>query len=170
MFCPTRRAKKGIISRTNTSVQRCLYPLFQNPPPQVFRCLLLSENHLNPQVKINKMVNKHTEHYHRSPSQLISRIHPFIFPCTFKGFISSESLNFFQNLYIPPWLWKSFKFIALRLLTNTSVRQKIESVHFYSWLQAKLSPRILSFSLRQKEVAHSSKQRFLNTFIVEQKR
>ena len=115
MFCPTRRAKKGIISRTNTSVQRCLYPLFQNPPPQVFRCLLLSENHLNPQVKINKMVNKHTEHYHRSPSQLISRIHPFIFPCTFKGFISSESLNFFPKPVYSTMVVEKFQIYSVKI-------------------------------------------------------
>ena len=30
MFCPTRGPKNGISSWTNTSVQRCLYPLFQN--------------------------------------------------------------------------------------------------------------------------------------------
>ena len=63
------------------------------------------------------MVNKHTVNYHPSPSQLISRIHTLIFLWTPKGFISPESfLNFFLNLYIPPWLWKSFKFIVLRSL------------------------------------------------------
>ena len=63
------------------------------------------------------MVNKHTVDYHPSPSQLISRIHTLIFLWTPKGFISPESfLNFFLNLYIPPWLWKSFKVIVLRLL------------------------------------------------------
>ena len=63
------------------------------------------------------MVNKHTVNYHPSPSQLISRIHTLIFLWTPKGFISPESfLNFFLNLYIPPWLWKSFKVIVLRLL------------------------------------------------------
>ena len=56
-------------------------------------------------------------YYHPSPSQLISRILPLIFLWTPKGFISPESfLNFFLNLYIPPWLWKSFKVIVLRLL------------------------------------------------------
>ena len=40
-----------------------------------------------------------------------------IFLWTPKGFISPESfLNFLLNLYIPPWLPKSFKFIVLRLL------------------------------------------------------
>ena len=81
-------------SISNTSVQRCLYPLFQNPP--IFWCPLFSENYLNPQVRINKMVNKHTVDYHPSPSRLISRIHPLIFLLTPKGFISPESfLNFF---------------------------------------------------------------------------
>ena len=100
-----------------------------NPP--LFYCPLFSENYLNPQVRINKMVNKHTVDYHPSYSQLISRIHFLIFLRTPKGFISPESfLNFFLNLYIPPRLQKSFKFIELRLLGNTFVSQKIESVHF----------------------------------------
>ena len=30
-------------------------------------------------------------------------------------------LSFFSNLYIPPWLWKSFKFLVLRLLEDTFV-------------------------------------------------
>ena len=78
------------------------------------------------------MVSKHTVDYHPIPSQLISRIYPLIFLWTRKGFMSPESfLNIFLDLYIPPWLWKSFKFIVLRLLTNTFLSQKIESVHFY---------------------------------------
>ena len=78
------------------------------------------------------MVNKYTFDYHPSPSQFVSRIHPLIFPWTPKGFFFPESfLNFFLNLYVPPWLWKSFKLIVLRLLANISVSQKIESVNFY---------------------------------------
>ena len=115
-FVLQEESKKGISSWTNTSVQRCLYSLFQNQCP-IFCCLLFPENYLNPQVRIKKMVNEHTVDYHPSPSQLISRIHPLIFLWTPKGFISPESfLNFFLNLYIPPWLRKSFKFIVLRLL------------------------------------------------------
>ena len=87
--------------------------LFQNQSP-IFCCPLFSENYLNPQARINKIVNKHAVDYHPSPSQLISKIHTLIFLCTRKGFISPESfLNFFLNLYIPPWLRKSFKFIVL---------------------------------------------------------
>ena len=91
----------------------------------------LSENDLNPQFRINKIVNKKTVDYHPSPSKLTSRIHPLIFLLTPKGFISPEFfLNFFLNLYIPTWLRKSFKFMVLRLLANTFVSQKIEFVHF----------------------------------------
>ena len=37
-------------------------------------------------------------------------------------------LELFSNLHIPPRLWKSFKFMLLRLLANTFVSQKIESI------------------------------------------
>ena len=83
----------------------------------IFCCPLFFKNYLNPQVRINKIVNKHTVDYHPSPSQLTSRIHTLIFLWATKEFISPESfLNFFLNLYIPPWLWKGFKFIVWRLL------------------------------------------------------
>ena len=43
-----------------------------------------------------------------------------------KGFISPEySLNFFSNLYNPPRLRKSLKFMVLRLLEDTLVSHKI---------------------------------------------
>ena len=41
--------------------------LFQNQSP-IFCCPLFSVNYLNPQARINKMVNKHTVNYHPSPS------------------------------------------------------------------------------------------------------
>ena len=139
MFCPPRGAKKGISSWTNTSVQRCLYSLFS--PPH-FLLSPLFWKLLNPQVRINKMV-KNTLDHNPISSQLISRMHPLIFLWTPKGFISSESfLNFFVNLYIPPWLRKSFIFIVLRLLANIFVSQKIESVHFYSCSPSKTLPQV----------------------------
>ena len=94
---------------------------------------------------INKMINWHTVNYHPSPSTLTSRVHLLIFLWTPKGFISPEYfLNFFSNVYIAPWLQKSFIFMVLRLLENTFVSQKIESVYFCSCPQANLSPRFLS--------------------------
>ena len=103
-------------------------PYFKINAP-IFCCPLFSENYLNPQVKINKMVSKHTVYYHPNPSQLTSRIHSLIFLCTPKRYISPEFfLEFFLNLYIPPWLRKSFKFMVLRLLADTFLSEKIESV------------------------------------------
>ena len=107
-------------------------------------CPLFFENYLNPQVRINKIVDKHTVDYHPSPSQLILRIHSLIFLWTPKRFISPESfLNFFLNLFIPPWLRKSFKFIVLRSLQIHLWVKKIECFNFYSCPQAKLAPKFL---------------------------
>ena len=50
------------------------------------------------------MRNKHTIGHDPSSLQSNSRIQPLIFLWTPKGFISPEYfLNFFSNLYIPPW-------------------------------------------------------------------
>ena len=114
-------------------------------------CPFFSENYLNPQARISKMVNKHTVDYHPSPSELISRITPSYFYGLQRGL---SRRNFFINLYIPPWLWKSFKFMLLRLLANTFVSQKIESVYFYSCPKAKLALRFSS------EITHSSRAAF----------
>ena len=137
-------------SVSNTSVQRCLYPLFQNHRSHfllfhLFFCCFIKEC-LKPQVRINKEINEHTVDYHPSPSSLTSRIHHLIFLWTPKGFISPEYflIFFFKPVYLSPWLMKIFKFKVLRLLENTFVSQKIESVHFYSCTQAKLSSRFLS--------------------------
>ena len=136
--------------------------LFQNQSP-IFCCPLFSENYLNPQARINKMVNKHTVDYHPSSSQLISRIHPLIFLWTPKGHISPESfLNFFLNLYIPPWLRKSFKFIVLRLL---QIHLRVKKLKLFIFTHAppppaKLSPWFLSLSSRQTGIAHSSRTAF----------
>ena len=80
-------------------------------------------------------------YYHPSPSQLISRILPLIFLWTPKGFISPESfLNFFLNLYIPPWLQKIFKFIVLTL-------RKI-----YLWVK-KLNLFIFTYASKQNSLS-----------------
>ena len=117
-------------STSNTSVQRYLYSLFQNQRPH------LSLLHLF--RRISQLLCQDQQNSKRT------RIHSLIFLWTLKGFISPEYfLNFFLDLYISPWLRKSFKFMVLRLLENTFVSQKNESVHFYSWPQSKLSPRFL---------------------------
>ena len=104
----------------------------------------------NPQVGINKMVNEHTVDYHPSPSELTSNIHLVIFLWTPEGFKLSPEYFWivFSNLYIAPWLQKSFKFMMLRLLGKAFVSQKIESVHFYLCPQTKIYPRFLSLPLQ----------------------
>ena len=102
--------------------------------------------------------------YYPSPSQLISRINPLIFLWTPKGFISPESfLNFFLNLYIPPWLQKSFKFIVVWLLADILVNKnkKIVSVYFTHARKQKSSfYHYPPLPPRQKEITHSSQTAF----------
>ena len=108
------------------------------------------------------MVNKHTLDYHPILSQLISRIHHLIFLWTPKGFISPKSfLTSFLNLDTPPWLQKSFKFIVLRLLANTYVSKKIESVHFYSCPLAEFSPSFYHYSPGRRKLPISPEEYFL---------
>ena len=104
MFCLPGGTKKVIGLWTYTSVQRYLYPLFQNKSPSfllfsIFGKLSQPLGQDQPNIK-----------------QVYCQIPIIIFLWTPKGFISPESfLNFLLNLYIPPWLQKSFKFIVLWL-------------------------------------------------------
>ena len=153
-------------STSNKNVQRFLYPLFKNQRP-IFYCYLSFEEYFKPQVKITQMVNEHTVDYHPSPSELTSRIYPLIFLWTPEGFIPLEYfLNFFSNLYIPPWLGKSFKFMVLRLMENAFVTQNIESVHFYLWPLTKFSLRfpLLHPPLQPEENYSLPKQNFLKIY------
>ena len=48
---------------------------------------------------------------------------------TIKGFISPEYfLNFFSNLYIPPWLQKTFQFLVLRLSEDTFLLMPLSKI------------------------------------------
>ena len=97
----------------------------------IFCCSLFFEEYLNTQVRINKMVFEHTIDYHPSFSKLTSTKHHPTFLWSPKRLISPEYFsNIFPNLYIPPRLRKSFKFMVLRLLANKFVNLNIESVHF----------------------------------------
>ena len=134
--------------------------------PLIFCCPLFSEN----QVRINKMVNKHTANYHRSPSQLVLRIHALIFLWTPKGFISPESfLNFFLSLYVPPWLRKSFKFIVLRLL---QIHLRVKKLNLFNFIHAakQNSPSgFYYYPSARRELPILLKQHFLKIFFPGQK-
>ena len=92
LFCHQKNPKKQTFS----------WNLHENSSDIYMKCL-------NPQVRINKMVNKHTVDYHPSPSELTSRIHPLIFLWTSKGFIiySKCFLNFFKPVF---WTMVAEKF------------------------------------------------------------
>ena len=62
----------------------------------------------------------------------------------------------FLNLYIPPWLQISFKFIVLRLLANTFCESKNLISSFLLMPPSKLTPRFLSLPPSRKEITHSS--------------
>ena len=51
---------------------------------------------------------------------------------------------------------EKFQIHRVKITASTFVNQKIESAHFYSFPQAKLSPRFLSLSPRQTGIAHPS--------------
>ena len=109
-------------------------------------CFLFSKNYFNLQARIKKMLNKHTVNYHPSLSQSTSRIYPFIFLWTPKGFISLEScLNFYLYLYIPAWLQKSFKIMVLcALITSKYICESKNWIgSFILMPQAELFPRFL---------------------------
>ena len=97
------------------------------------------------------MVNKRTVDWHLSPSQLTSRMHPLM---THKGFISPEYFfNFFLKLYIPPWLWKSLKFMVK--ITGKSICESQNWICSFLFMPAKLFRKFLSLPPRQKDIFHS---------------
>ena len=159
-------------STFNTSVQRSYIFYFKigalilSP----FFWKLSSENYLNSQVRINKMVNKHTVDYHPSSSQLTSRIYPLRFLCTPRGFIFSESfLNFFLNLYIPPWLQKSFKFIVLRLL---QIHLRVKKLNLFIFTHAPMqnsSPGFYRYPPGRKELSIPIEKCFFKIFFLRRK-
>ena len=117
-FCHQKiiKKQKGALNFLQPEVKMCrgfYIPYFKINVPS-FCWPLFFEEYLNPQVRINKMVNEHTVDYQPSPSELTSRIHPFIFLKAHKGFISPE---YFSQ--------KSFKFMVLRLLANAFMSQKL---------------------------------------------
>ena len=81
------------------------------------------------------------------------------FPWTPREFISPEFfLNFFLNLYSPPWSHKSFK--VPRLLQIHLWVKKLNLFIFNHAPKANLSPRFLSLSSRWMGIAHSSRTAF----------
>ena len=85
------------------------------------------------------MVNEHTVTYHPSPSEYIS-VDSRIF------------LEFFLKPVYPTRVVKSFKFMVLRLLENTFVRQNLNL--FTHGPKQNSSPGFYHNHSRQKEITH----------------
>ena len=64
---------------------------------------------------------------------------------------------------------EKFQIYSVKITANTFVGKNIESVHFYSCPQAKLSPRFLSLFPRQTGIAHSSRTAFFEDIFSEMK-
>ena len=55
---------------------------------------------------------------------------------------------------------EKFQISSVKITANTFVSQKIESVQFYSYPQAKLPPHVFIIIPRQTGIAHSSRAAF----------
>ena len=62
-------------------------------------------------------------------------------------------------------MWKSFKFMVLRLLENTFVIQKIDPVHFYSCPKQNSPPCFYHYSPGRRKLPIPPKQCFLKIYI-----
>ena len=145
-------------------------PYFKINDP-IFYCFTFFEECLNPQVRVYKMLNKHTLDYHPSPAEFTSSIHPLIFLWNPKGFISPEYfLIFFSNLYIPLWLKKCFEFMVLRLLV---IHLWVKELNLFISTHAPKQnspPGFYHHYSRQKEITHFPQTKFFeNPFFPQQR-
>ena len=107
----------------------------------VLCCPLFFEEYLNLQVRINKMVNAHTVNYKPFASELTSRIRTLSYLYRIlRGLFLQNNSWIFSNLYISPWLCKSFKFMVFRLLGNTFLSQKMNLIIFTHAYKQKSPP------------------------------
>ena len=141
--------------------------LFQSQSPS-FCCPLFSENYLNSQARIKKIVNKHTVDYHPSLSQLISRIHTLIFLWTPKGFISPRIFLDFFPKPVYSTIMEKFQIYSVRITANTFMSIKLNLFNF-THASKRNSPHVSSLSSSQTRIAHFSRVAFLKIFFPEEK-
>ena len=91
-----------------------------------------------------------------------------IFLWTPKSFISPESfLNFLLNLYIPPRLRKSFKFIVLRLLQIHLWVKKLNLFNFIHAPKQNSPPGFYHYPPGKRELPIHPEQHFVKIFFPE---
>ena len=154
-FVSQGESKKAISLWTNTSVQRCLYSLFQNHSPNFLLSSLF--------WKLSQPLGQDQQ----NSKQMYCLLPIVIFLWTLKGFTSPESfLNLLLNLYIPPWLRKSFKFIMLRLL---QLHLWVKKLNFTHAPKQNYPPGFCRYPPGRRELPISPKQHFLKIFFPEHK-
>ena len=79
------------------------------------------------------------------------------------SYFSRDFLEFFLNLYIPPWLWKCFNVIVLRLLQYICDSKK-SICSFLIMPSSKTLPQVL-----KRELLNFPEQRFLKIFFLKRK-
>ena len=128
-FVPQGEPKKGISLWTNTSVQRCLYPLFQNQSPHFLLSSLF--------WKLSQPLGQDQQ----NSKQIYCQLPIIIFLWTL--YFSRVFLEFSPKPVYSTMVAEKFQIYSVKTTANTFVSQKIESVQFYLCPQAKLSPRFL---------------------------
>ena len=170
-FCHQKNNEKAdrlcmkFSSAFNTSVQRCLYPLFQNQRPH-FLLLHLFQRMSQPSVQDLQYLNEHMVDYHPSPSEFTSKIHHLIFLWTPKGFISLEYfLIFFPNLYIPPWLKIMFQIHGVKITGKHISESKNWICSFLLMVPSKTLPQVFIITTPgRRKLPISPKQSFLKIY------
>ena len=167
----SRQALHEIFFNLQYLCAEVLYLLFQNRYPHFvsffLEIIFWKLSQLSGQDQQN---GKQT--YCRLPSlsQWTSRIHPLIFLWTPKGFISPETfLNFFLNLYIPPWLRKSFKFMV-KITGKYICESKKWICSFLLAPPSKPLPQVLIITPRLRETTYSSRTVFSENLFFPQQR
>ena len=101
--------------------------------------------------------------------QTYCRLPIIIFLWTPKDFSPESFLNFLLNLYVPPWLWKSLKFIVLRLLQIHLWIKKLNLFIFTPAPKQKSPSGFYHYPQGRREWRIPPEQRFLKIFFPEQK-
>ena len=150
VFCHQKNNKKAdslymkLSSTKSAGVQSVCIPYFKINT-LIYCCPRLFEEYLNPQVRINKMVNDHSVNYHPNLSGLISRIDPLKFLWIHYRFISPEYLLSFSQTCISHFCWG--KFSNLWCSDHWKMHfwvKKLDPFIVTDAPLAKLSPRFLS--------------------------
>ena len=127
----------------------------------IFCCPFFSENYLNSQVIMNRLVNKHTGEYHPSPSQLTLRILPLMFLRTPKRFAFPESfLNFFPKPAYFTMVAEKFQIYGVKITGKYICESKNWICSFLLMPPSKTLPRVYIIPSQTEEIIHSSQTEF----------